>query len=253
MRLPSVQDRKAGPLWARAQSYEGEGEHAQAVVFYRQLTRHYPRSNFCGKAEQRIFDILENILYNREELVKECRWWIKKFPRQKNIPEILYKLGRTESSFFLNFPSAEEAYQKIVQKYPQSEYKNKALIGLSDLCYRESRWRELIDLNKQILKDEEIQEKERDWLRFQNGCAYCRLKNYQQAKEEFSQVSNTRMLEECLDYYRAEVEVAPQSPEAHQGLGDFYARQKNFRLAHQCWKRASDLRTRAGVAPLTPE
>lgn len=222
---------------------------------------------FCLKAERRIFDILENILHQREELLEEYRWYLKKFPglgwrlrgrAPKDIPEILYKLGATEKDFFLNFTPAEQAYQKIIKKYPGSEYKFKTLLGLSDLYYRQDRWGELIELNKQIIRElrsrpagsAEYKLVDEDWLRFQNGRAYCRLKRYPEAKKEFAKISAPRagLLADCLDYYRMEIELNPSSAEAHKKLGDFYARQQNFRLAHQQWKRASDIRSRARLA-----
>lgn len=244
-RLPSVQDKKAQPLWLEAQAREQREEFAQAVAFYRQLSRSYPQSSFCIQAERRVLDILESALYDWEGLVEECQWWLKKFPSGKEAPEILCKLGSTQLRFLLNFPAAEQCYQKILKKYPASNYRQKALLGLSDLYYRQGRWRELIALSNQVLQENKIGI-DKDLLHFRNAQAYYRLKRYAEAKEQFAQISNQQSprIADCLEYYQTGVAVSPASAEAHESLGDFYARRGNFRLAHQEWRRASAIRNR---------
>jgi len=121
-----------------------------------------------------------------EQIIKLGKEWIKKFPSNQNIPEVLYYIATA----FQNLGQDSDAkyfYDMLITEHPNAKYTKLGIISFADNLYNKNKKLKAIELYKDVLystKDIQIASIAADRL----GNIYLKLKDYKKSEEYFKKI-----------------------------------------------------------------
>ncbi|NPA74138.1 MAG: tetratricopeptide repeat protein, partial [Epsilonproteobacteria bacterium] len=130
-------------------------------------------------------DIKENDAdYN--QIIKLGKSWIKKFPSNQNIPEVLYYIANA----FQNLGQDSDAryfYDILITEHPDSKYTKLGIISFADSLYAKDKEQKAVKLYKDVLysaKDIDVASVAAERL----AKLYIKKKDYKRAKEYYKKI-----------------------------------------------------------------
>ncbi len=108
------------------------------IKFQSFVERSPPSSGHQWSAQISIGEIFYQHLRKYKEAIQHYEYLIENNPRKKEIPQLLYRIGK--SYFFLwDFDESIETYKKLISRYPESKFAEKAEyeIGMSLFTFGE--------------------------------------------------------------------------------------------------------------------
>ena len=169
----STIERSAEQLALDGMQQMRDKDYDDALKSFQQLKEHYPYSKYAILAELKLGDAH---FYNKDygNAVIAYEEFARLHPRNEVIPYVLYQIGMCH---FLSFSTVDrdqeetrlaiEAFQRLIQTYPQSEYAQRGK-------------KQLFECQKRIVAHE-----------FQVGQFYFRLEQYASAKVRLDMIKET--------------------------------------------------------------
>ncbi len=140
--LPTVQIKKTPPpevLYNEAMLLYSKGKYSKALEKFEYLKKRYPLNRFSILSDLKIGDIH----FSRKEYVEAIASYeefVKLFPNDNLTPYALYRLGecyrvqvKSPERDLTYLEKAKGYYEKIIEKFPNSSYAQKALTRLHDV------------------------------------------------------------------------------------------------------------------------
>jgi TolA-binding protein len=104
-------------------------QYSEAVKKLRQYVEASPDPSTAWEAQKEIGDLLYSKLEQYDQAVKHYQTLIQLNPSAPEIPEFMYRVGR--SYFFLGqFDDARKTYEQLIRQYPKSSWIEKAQLEI---------------------------------------------------------------------------------------------------------------------------
>jgi len=120
-------------LYWIADGYRWEVKHEQAKNLYQQIIQSYPDNLWAHKAELGVLrsDVMSLIMSQDFDRAQEIlNRIIADFPQHEDFPETIYWIAE-RYRWEEGYEQAKNLYEQIMQHYPDSEYANRAKLGIS--------------------------------------------------------------------------------------------------------------------------
>jgi len=196
-----------------------------------------------------------------DEIIKLGKKWIKKFPSNQNIPEVLYYIASSYQSLGQN-SNAKYFYDILITEHPKNKYTKLGIISFADNLYAKNQKQKAIKLYKDVLystKDIDVASIAAKKL----ADIYIKTKQYKKAQKYFEKIINAnpnfiinnhqkaydlaislsvhnvnnvaiQILETLLKKLKREPDLKEL---VLKSLGDLYAKIKNYKKASFYYKK----------------
>jgi len=196
-----------------------------------------------------------------DEIIKLGKKWIKQFPSNQNIPEVLYYIANAYQSIGQE-SDAKYFYDILITEHPKNKYTKLGIISFADTLYAQNRKQKALQLYKNVLystKDIQVASIAADRL----AHIYLQTKQYKKAKEYYDKIikanpdfilnnhqkaynlalnlsskditdTSIEILENLLKKLKKEPDLKES---VIKSLGDLYAKEKNYKKASYYYRK----------------
>ncbi|RDU63949.1 tetratricopeptide repeat protein [Helicobacter sp. MIT 14-3879] len=121
-------------MFLSMRSFYDNNNFAESVRLADEILTNYPDSIF--KRESLLYKIrsLSKNSTIPEDMIELAKEWVKSYPADVNIPEILYILGDSYNKLRI-YNEARYYFNRILDEYEDSKYAQYALVGLAKILY----------------------------------------------------------------------------------------------------------------------
>ncbi len=249
-----------------------KGRYNFVIPEIKKALKNYPNSIFINDLMLYYIRSLNKILetkvenpniedLNYDEIIKLGKKWIKEFPSNQNIPEVLYYIAKA----YQNLGQGSDAkyfYDILITEHPKSKYAKLGIIAFADSLYSKNKKQKAIELYKDVLystKDIQIASIAANKLaniyikmkRYKKAKAYFRkiieanpnffLKDHQKAYDLAIKLNSykmsdiaTQILEKLLNKLKREPDLKEL---VIKKLGDIYAQNRQYKKASFYYKK----------------
>ena len=241
------------------------------IIEAKKALKNYPHSIFVNDFMLYYIRSLDKILktmqenpdtedLSYDEIIKLGKKWIKNFPSNQNIPEVLYYIATAYQQLGQG-SNAKYFYDILITEHPKSKYAKLGIIAFADSLYSKNKKQKAIQLYKDVLystKDIETASIAADRL----ANAYMKMKKYKKARVYFEKIieanpdfflkdhqkaydlaiklSSYKMNDiatQILEKLLKKLKVEPDLKElVIKQLGDIYAKNKQYKKASHYYK-----------------
>ena len=196
-----------------------------------------------------------------DEIIKLGKKWIKKFPSNQNIPEVLYYIALAYQNLGQN-SDAKYFFDILITEHPKNKYTKLGIIAFADNLYAQDQKQKAIKLYKDVLystKDIDVASIAADKL----ANIYLNAKKYKKAKIYLKKIINANpdfllkdhqkaydmalklsadglndLSEQMLEKLLKKLKREPDLKELIiKKLGDIYAKDKKYKKASYYYKK----------------
>ena len=124
--------------------------------------------------------------FDYNQIIKMGKEWIKRFPSNRNIPEVLYYIAQAFQNLGQN-SDAKYFYDILITEHPNDKYTKLGIISFADSLYAQDKKQKAIKLYKDVLystKDIEVASIAADRL----ANLYLSLKQIKKAREYYKKI-----------------------------------------------------------------
>jgi len=232
---PERQEEFATIFYSKAKKLEKNGDTLSAIKEYWKVVKKCPISSRAELALFRIFEIYEN--NDKKKMVKTANYYLKKFAKKRG-SEVAYRVGK----YFLSltdFKNAEKFFKYAVNVASSPEFTIRAYERLSEVYYRQNRYKEVITLNEKIIS--QLGKKVNvDFFRILSLKCYWKMQDYKSAYNQAKKIKNTSLpfVKSEILFWKAIVKFEPDNAKAVMSLGDVYFKMGFRNQAYDLWDKA---------------
>ena len=242
------------------------------ILETKKALKDYPNSIFINDFMLYYIRSLNKILETKEEnpdtedlsydeIIKLGRKWIKKFPSNQNIPEVLYYIAKA----YQNMGQGSDAkyfFDILITEHPKSKYAKLGIIAFADSLYSKNKKQKALQLYKDVLySTKDIKTASIAANKLAN--VYIKMKQYKKAKTYLEKIIEanpdfflkdhqkaydlaiklngykmsdiaTQILEKLLNKLKREPDLKES---VIKKLGDIYAQNKEYKKAAFYYKK----------------
>ena len=242
------------------------------ILEAKKALKDYPNSIFVNDFMLYYIRAIYKILQNNEEssntqdlsydkLIKLGKKWIKKFPSNQNIPEVLFYIASSYQSLGQN-SDAKYFFDILITEHPKNKYTKLGIIAFADNLYAKNQKQKAIKLYKDVLystkdinvaslaakkladiyiKTKQYKKAEVYFQKIISANADFLLSNHQKAYDLAMRLSRNDMNDIAAQILETLLPKLKREPDLRElvlkSLGDIYAKNKQYKKASFYYKK----------------
>ncbi len=147
-------------LYLSIKRYYRNAKYMDVLELVKKIEDRYPDSIFMSdvlvykfKSQDKMLDESEHSIslpYEKSDIAKEAKAWLKAYPADKNTPEVLMLIvklhiqahDKNDANYYLDL---------LISEYPKNPYSQKAILYYADYLYKKKNKKEAIKLYEDVL------------------------------------------------------------------------------------------------------